>query len=49
MAAPFKQTGFDIIYGDRCISHEGEILALGEQCEVIKNLEHHIATYQQKT
>lgn len=35
VAAPFKQTEFDIIYGEG-ISHEGEILALGEQCEVIK-------------
>lgn len=35
VAAPFKQTEFDIIYGEG-ISHEGEILALGEQCEVVK-------------
>jgi recombination protein RecA len=34
VAAPFKQTEFDIIYGEG-ISHEGEIIALGEQCKVI--------------
>lgn len=34
VAAPFKQTEFDIIYGEG-ISHEGEIIALGEQCKVV--------------
>ncbi len=34
VAAPFKQTEFDIIYGEG-ISHEGELIALGEQCKVI--------------
>ncbi|OGI76505.1 recombinase RecA [Candidatus Nomurabacteria bacterium RIFCSPHIGHO2_02_FULL_33_12] len=37
VAAPFKQTEFDIIYGEG-ISHEGELLALGEQCKVIEKL-----------
>ena len=35
VAAPFKQTEFDIMYGEG-ISHEGEIIALGEQCQVMK-------------
>ncbi len=35
VAAPFKQTEFDIIYGEG-ISLEGELLALGEKLEVIK-------------
>ncbi|MCA9353496.1 recombinase RecA [Candidatus Nomurabacteria bacterium] len=35
VAAPFKQTEFDIIYGEG-ISREGEILALGEKTGVIK-------------
>src|SRR6185295_14132035 len=30
VAAPFKQTEFDIIYGEG-ISHEGELIALGEK------------------
>ncbi len=34
VAAPFKQTEFDIIYGEG-ISHEGELIALGEQCQVV--------------
>jgi len=33
-AAPFKQTDFDIIYGEG-ISHEGELLALGEKYKLI--------------
>lgn len=35
VAAPFKQTEFDIIYGEG-ISHEGELIALGEQCKVVE-------------
>ncbi|MCD8494549.1 MAG: recombinase RecA [Candidatus Pacebacteria bacterium] len=35
VAAPFRQTEFDIIYGEG-ISHEGEILALGEKFKIIK-------------
>jgi recombination protein RecA len=35
VAAPFKQTEFDIIYGEG-ISIEGELLALGERMGVIK-------------
>ena len=35
MAAPFKQTEFDIIYGEG-ISLEGELLALGEKLGVIE-------------
>jgi recombination protein RecA len=35
VAAPFKQTEFDIIYGEG-ISIEGELLALGERMEIIK-------------
>lgn len=35
VAAPFKQTEFDIIYGEG-ISLEGEILALGEKMGIIK-------------
>lgn len=35
VAAPFKQTEFDIIYGEG-VSLEGELLALGERLEVIK-------------
>lgn len=35
VASPFKQTEFDIIYGEG-ISLEGELLALGEKLEVIK-------------
>ncbi len=34
VAAPFKQTEFDIIYGEG-ISYEGEILALGEKIGII--------------
>jgi recombination protein RecA len=34
VAAPFKQTEFDILYGEG-ISLEGEILALGEKLNVI--------------
>ena len=37
VAAPFKQTEFDIIYGEG-ISHEGELIALGEQCKVIEKM-----------
>jgi recombination protein RecA len=35
VAAPFKQTEFDIIYGEG-ISLEGEILALGEKMKIVK-------------
>jgi recombination protein RecA len=35
VAAPFKQTEFDIIYGEG-ISHEGEIMALGEKIGIVK-------------
>lgn len=35
VAAPFKQTEFDIIYGEG-ISREGEILALGEKIGIVK-------------
>lgn len=34
VASPFKQTEFDIIYGEG-ISHEGEIIALGEKLAII--------------
>ncbi len=35
VAAPFKQTEFDIIYGEG-ISHEGELMALGEKLGTIE-------------
>lgn len=35
VAAPFKQTEFDIIYGEG-ISHEGELMALGEKIGIIE-------------
>ncbi len=35
VAAPFKQTEFDIIYGEG-ISHEGELMALGEKIGIVK-------------
>ncbi len=34
VAAPFKQTEFDLMYNEG-ISHEGEIIALGEKFEII--------------
>ncbi len=34
VAAPFKQTEFDIIYGEG-ISHEGELMALGEKLGIV--------------
>ena len=35
VAAPFKQTEFDIIYGEG-ISYEGELMALGEKIGIVK-------------
>jgi recombination protein RecA len=35
VAAPFKQTEFDLMYNEG-ISQEGEIIALGEKLELIK-------------
>lgn len=35
VAPPFKQTQFDILYGEG-ISHEGEVLALGEKYRIIE-------------
>ena len=35
VAPPFRQTEFDLMYGEG-ISREGEILALGEKCGVLK-------------
>lgn len=35
VAPPFKQTEFDILYGEG-ISHEGELLALGEKYKIIE-------------
>ena len=35
VAAPFKQTEFDLMYNEG-ISHEGELLALGEKYKVVK-------------
>ena len=35
VAPPFKQTEFDILYGEG-ISHEGEVLALGEKYKIIE-------------
>lgn len=35
VAAPFKQTEFDIIYGEG-ISHEGEMMALGEKLGIVE-------------
>ncbi len=35
MAAPFKQTEFDIIYNEG-ISKEGEIIALGEKFKILE-------------
>lgn len=37
VAAPFKQTEFDIIYGEG-ISKEGEIMALGEKYKIIEKI-----------
>ena len=34
-AAPFKQTEFDIIYGEG-ISREGELMALGEKYKIVE-------------
>ncbi len=35
VASPFKQTEFDIIYGEG-ISHEGELMALGEKLGIVE-------------
>jgi len=35
VAAPFKQTEFDLMYNEG-ISHEGEIIALGEKYEILQ-------------
>jgi recombination protein RecA len=35
VAAPFKQTEFDLMYNEG-ISHEGELIALGEKFGIIK-------------
>ncbi len=35
VAAPFKQTEFDVIYGEG-ISHEGELMALGEKIGIVE-------------
>ncbi|HVU84005.1 MAG TPA: recombinase RecA [Puia sp.] len=35
VAAPFKQTEFDVIYGEG-ISHEGELMALGEKLGIVE-------------
>ena len=40
VAAPFKQTEFDLMYNEG-ISREGEIIALGEKFGIIKNQETH--------
>lgn len=35
VAPPFKQTEFDILYGEG-VSHQGEVLALGEKYKIIE-------------
>ena len=37
VAAPFKQTEFDIIYNEG-ISKEGEIIALGEKFDILEKV-----------
>lgn len=44
VAAPFKQTEFDILYGEG-ISREGEIMALGEKLGIISKSSGAIFTY----
>ena len=45
MAAPFKQTEFDIIYNEG-ISKEGEMIALGEKFKIVEKLAIHIFMHQ---
>jgi recombination protein RecA len=47
VAAPFKQTEFDIIYGEG-ISHEGELMALGEKLGIIAKSSGGSYTYKGK-
>lgn len=47
VAAPFKQTEFDIIYGEG-ISHEGELMALGEKLGIIAKSTGGSYTYKPK-
>jgi len=47
VAAPFKQTEFDIIYGEG-ISHEGELMALGEKLGIIAKSTGGSYTYRPK-
>jgi len=46
VAAPFKQTEFDIIYGEG-ISYEGELMALGEKIKIVSKSSGGSYTYLQ--